>query len=138
MDSLRICAKSGYHLYRIRPTLPMFAYLVWLARTYVSGLAANHELTLGRESPSCSQLRLGLRSVLLDFPSASHFLNITAFMTWADEDFVGRISRAEWAEVPPLKPQRKERWLSVRPCMLPSNLCTMRMDIGSEGAAEKG
>ena len=45
--------------------------------------------------PAAVKLRLDLRSVLLDFPSASHFLNITAFMTWADEDFVGRISRAE-------------------------------------------
>ncbi|CAL1132680.1 unnamed protein product [Cladocopium goreaui] len=59
-----LCARAGYPLFKIRPKLHMMCHL-----------------------------GLDLKHALLQYPDAQWFLSISTYMTWSDEDFIGRISR---------------------------------------------
>ena len=93
-----LCSRAGYPLFKIRPKLHMMCHL---------GHLDYHCLGLGRVSIKCKNkwlvfgffmrkvhpARLDLKHALLQYPDAQWFLSISTYMTWSDEDFIGRISR---------------------------------------------
>lgn len=97
-----LCCKQGIHAYHLRPKLHMFCHLVFLNWTFSTwffccGLAKfcfwgrkKNWLTMLTGKPL--RRRLDLQH-MLERPTCAWVLNISIHATWADEDFIGRVSR---------------------------------------------